>query len=63
MMNSISSLAWRFSAHRMVADYVHALLPARRRRLKLRHERAVSRVISVSASREYECSVRACAVQ
>jgi starch phosphorylase len=23
MMNSISSLAWRFSAHRMVADYVH----------------------------------------
>jgi starch phosphorylase len=29
MMNSISSLAWRFSAHRMVADYVqHAYLPA-----------------------------------
>jgi len=23
MMNSISTLAWRFSAHRMVADYVH----------------------------------------
>ena len=23
MMNSISSLAWRFSADRMVADYVH----------------------------------------
>jgi starch phosphorylase len=22
MMNSISSLAWRFSAHRMVMDYV-----------------------------------------
>ncbi len=29
MMNSISSLAWRFSAHRMVADYVrHAYVPA-----------------------------------
>ncbi len=29
MMNSISSLAWRFSSHRMVADYVlHAYLPA-----------------------------------
>ena len=29
MMNSISTLAWRFSAHRMVADYVHsAYLPA-----------------------------------
>jgi starch phosphorylase len=29
MMNSISSLAWRFSAHRMVADYVRwAYLPA-----------------------------------
>ena len=29
MMNSISSLAWRFSAHRMVVDYVtHAYLPA-----------------------------------
>ena len=29
MMNSISSLAWRFSADRMVADYVrHAYLPA-----------------------------------
>ena len=29
MMNSISSLAWRFSAHRMVADYVKlAYLPA-----------------------------------
>ena len=29
MMNSISSLAWRFSAHRMVADYVHkSYLPA-----------------------------------
>ncbi len=29
MMNSISSLAWRFSAHRMVADYVrHCYLPA-----------------------------------
>ena len=29
MMNSISSLAWRFSAHRMVADYVrHAYIPA-----------------------------------
>jgi starch phosphorylase len=29
MKNSISSLAWRFSAHRMVADYVrHAYIPA-----------------------------------
>ena len=29
MMNSISSLGWRFSAHRMVADYVHhTYLPA-----------------------------------
>ncbi|MBI2825840.1 MAG: alpha-glucan family phosphorylase [Planctomycetia bacterium] len=29
MMNSISSLAWRFSAHRMVMDYVrHSYLPA-----------------------------------
>ena len=29
MMNSISSLAWRFSAQRMVADYVHSCyLPA-----------------------------------
>ena len=29
MMNSISSLGWRFSAHRMVADYTHhAYLPA-----------------------------------
>jgi starch phosphorylase len=29
MMNSISSLAWRFSAHRMVADYVrHAYVTA-----------------------------------
>jgi starch phosphorylase len=29
MMNSISSLAWRFSAHRMVMDYVRsAYLPA-----------------------------------
>jgi starch phosphorylase len=29
MANSISSLAWRFSAHRMVMDYVrHAYLPA-----------------------------------
>ncbi len=29
MKNSISSLAWRFSAHRMVADYVlNAYLPA-----------------------------------
>ncbi len=29
MMSSISSLAWRFSAHRMVADYVrHAYIPA-----------------------------------
>lgn len=29
MMNSISSLAWRFSADRMVADYVHRMyLPA-----------------------------------
>ena len=29
MMNSIASLAWRFSAHRMVADYVRtAYLPA-----------------------------------
>ncbi len=29
MMNSISSLAWRFSSHRMVADYVRlAYLPA-----------------------------------
>lgn len=24
MINSISSLAWRFSAHRMVADYVRS---------------------------------------
>ena len=38
MMNSISSLAWRFSAHRMVMDYVQQLLPARRRRRELRHE-------------------------
>ncbi len=44
MMNSISSLAWRFSSHRMVTDYVNALLPARRRRLELRHERAVTGV-------------------
>ena len=29
MMNSISSLAWRFSSHRMVADYVtHCYVPA-----------------------------------
>jgi starch phosphorylase len=29
MMNSIGSLAWRFSAHRMVMDYcMHAYLPA-----------------------------------
>jgi starch phosphorylase len=29
MMNSIGTLAWRFSAHRMVADYVkHAYLQA-----------------------------------
>jgi starch phosphorylase len=29
MMNSISSLAWRFSAHRMVADYTrHCYVPA-----------------------------------
>ncbi|MDO4587285.1 MAG: alpha-glucan family phosphorylase [Planctomycetia bacterium] len=29
MMNSIATLAWRFSAHRMVADYArHAYLPA-----------------------------------
>ncbi|MDR3233706.1 MAG: hypothetical protein LBT46_08620 [Planctomycetaceae bacterium] len=29
MMNSISSLAWRFSSHRMVADYTtEAYLPA-----------------------------------
>jgi starch phosphorylase len=29
MMNSISSLAWRFSAHRMVMDYVRtSYLPA-----------------------------------
>lgn len=29
MMNSISTMAWRFSSHRMVADYVnHAYLPA-----------------------------------
>ena len=29
MKNSIATLAWRFSAHRMVADYVrHAYLPA-----------------------------------
>ncbi|MEX0865795.1 MAG: alpha-glucan phosphorylase, partial [Pirellulales bacterium] len=29
MMNSIASLAWRFSAHRMVMDYVNsAYLPA-----------------------------------
>lgn len=29
MMNSISTLAWRFSAHRMVADYVHhAYIPS-----------------------------------
>jgi starch phosphorylase len=29
MMTSISSLAWRFSSHRMVADYVtHCYLPA-----------------------------------
>jgi starch phosphorylase len=29
MMNSIGSLAWRFSAHRMVADYVRLMyLPA-----------------------------------
>ncbi|MGL6226935.1 MAG: alpha-glucan family phosphorylase [Thermoguttaceae bacterium] len=29
MMNSISTLAWRFSSHRMVADYVHSeYLPA-----------------------------------
>ena len=29
MMNSIATLAWRFSSHRMVADYVnHAYLPA-----------------------------------
>ncbi|MDO5581109.1 MAG: alpha-glucan family phosphorylase [Planctomycetia bacterium] len=29
MMNSIATLAWRFSAHRMVSDYVqHAYLPA-----------------------------------
>ena len=29
MMNSIGTLAWRFSAHRMVADYVRAAyLPA-----------------------------------
>ena len=29
MMNSIGSLAWRFSAHRMVMDYVRrSYLPA-----------------------------------
>ena len=28
MMNSISSLGWRFSADRMVADYVRHCLPA-----------------------------------
>ncbi len=29
MMNSIGSLAWRFSAHRMVMDYTHSsYLPA-----------------------------------
>ena len=39
MMNSISSLAWRFSADRMVADYVRTRLPARGRRHELRHER------------------------
>ena len=36
MMNSISSLAWRFSAHRMVMDYATAGLRARRRRPELR---------------------------
>ncbi len=29
MMNSISTLAWRFSAHRMVMDYAkHCYVPA-----------------------------------
>jgi starch phosphorylase len=29
MMNSVSTLAWRFSSHRMVADYTtDAYLPA-----------------------------------
>ena len=41
MMNSISSLAWRFSAHRMVMDYVQQRLPAGRRRIELRDERAL----------------------
>ena len=41
MMNSISSLAWRFSADRMVADYVRHCLPARLRRLELRYEREI----------------------
>ena len=43
MMNSISSLAWRFSSHRMVADYVtHCYLPAAGG-LSSRHERAVAK--------------------
>ena len=54
MMNSISSLGWRFSADRMVADYVQSLLPAGLRRRELRHEREMSQ-------RRHECSTPAAA--
>ena len=44
MMNSISSLAWRFSAHRMVVDYVRSGLSAGRRRPELRYEHGDFRI-------------------
>ena len=41
MKRSIRTLAWRFSAHRMVMDYVQKSLPPGRRRHEQRHPRDV----------------------
>ena len=43
MMHSISTLAWRFSSHRMVADYSSASVPVGRRRRDLRHALSIAR--------------------
>ena len=61
MMNSISSLAWRFSAHRMVMDYVEKRLSAGRRRHELRNEHAVGRQPGRSTGRRAYCAA-ACGV-
>ena len=56
MIESIATLAARFSAHRMVMDYVPQVLPGRRRRAELGHEPAVDLAATAGSQCSRTCS-------